>query len=912
MKKRIAFLMIVGLIGHFALYAEVPTNGLELIYDFSGTSGASVPDVSGNGFNATLQDGATIETTGDFNILKLGNSNGYLDMGAGIGNRIATLNDFSVATYLYIDSNSSISGNGFFAWTFSTSNACSQTAGKYLAYRVNAQRYAITTAGWGSEKAVQVGSAAAKGAWHHVAYVQSGTTGTIYIDGAEVATATISQSPTAIGGGTTYNWLGRPPFSSDSYLKGASYYDFRIYNRALSATEVGTFTPALSNLNSSIDIAAVDNAKANLTLSGIDALKGNLTLLSTTGSGVAVAWSSSNTSVLANNGAVTRPGAGQPNVTLTLTATLSKGNYSTTKAFTVTVLSKLEDAAAAQQDADNISINTNKCYSLGKINLPTVGAEGSLIKWESSAPDFLTVLGDIVKLPAKGQGTKTVTLVATITKGSTTVTKNFDICVKEDDGFVGYLWVYFKGDSENIYYGLSSDGYSYKALNSGNMVISADTVSLNPSTSGLRDPQIMRGPDGKFYMVATDMRASLGWESNHGIVLMKSDDMINWKHSAIDIKAKYPQFNNITRAWAPETIYDEKVGKYMVYFSMKTSVSGSHDIIYYAYANADFTDFESAPQVLFDNGYSTIDGCIVFRDGEYNLFFKTEDAADKGYKKAVSTNLTSGYVLVDKYLDQSSNPVEGGCVFKLNNQDKYILMYDLYTTQKYEFTESTDLLNFAVVTAGVSRDFAPRHGTIMGITAEEAARLVQKWGNSSMVGFGTSEAPEAKPKNIEVNETAGTVFIPVKQGTDLASFDPRIVATVPGVAVSPQGAKDFSHGAVSYSLSLNGTTKNYSVTSAVNNNPVIPGYYADPEILYSEKTGRFYIYPTTDGFPDWGGYAFNVFSSVDLVNWSNEGTIVNMHDADQISWANGNAWAPCIVEKKVNGEYKNVFYFSGG
>jgi arabinoxylan arabinofuranohydrolase len=31
-----------------------------------------------------------------------------------------------------------------------------------------------------------------------------------------------------------------------------------------------------------------------------------------------------------------------------------------------------------------------------------------------------------------------------------------------------------------------------------------------------------------------------------------------------------------------------------------------------------------------------------------------------------------------------------------------------------------------------------------------------------------------------------------------------------------------------------------------------------------------------------------------------------------ITWANGSAWAPCIVEKKINGEYKYVFYFSGG
>jgi abortive infection bacteriophage resistance protein len=37
-------------------------------------------------------------------------------------------------------------------------------------------------------------------------------------------------------------------------------------------------------------------------------------------------------------------------------------------------------------------------------------------------------------------------------------------------------------------------------------------------------------------------------------------------------------------------------------------------------------------------------------------------------------------------------------------------------------------------------------------------------------------------------------------------------------------------------------------------NPILPGFHADPEILYSNKTGKYYIYSTTDGKPGWGGY----------------------------------------------------------
>lgn len=92
------------------------------------------------------------------------------------------------------------------------------------------------------------------------------------------------------------------------------------------------------------------------------------------------------------------------------------------------------------------------------------------------------------------------------------------------------------------------------------------------------------------------------------------------------------------------------------------------------------------------------------------------------------------------------------------------------------------------------------------------------------------------------------------------------------------------------------------------NNPVIPGYHADPEILYSEQTGRYYIYPTTDGFDNWMGTDFSVFSSADMKDWRDEGVILDVKK--DISWADGRAWAPCIIERKYpDGKYKYFYYF---
>lgn len=93
-------------------------------------------------------------------------------------------------------------------------------------------------------------------------------------------------------------------------------------------------------------------------------------------------------------------------------------------------------------------------------------------------------------------------------------------------------------------------------------------------------------------------------------------------------------------------------------------------------------------------------------------------------------------------------------------------------------------------------------------------------------------------------------------------------------------------------------------------NPVLPGLHADPEVIYSNQTGKYYIYSTTDGTPGWGGYYFTVFSSPDLKNWKDEGIMLDLK-SDQVPWANGNAWAPAIIERKEGDGYKYYFYYSG-
>jgi hypothetical protein len=76
--------------------------------------------------------------------------------------------------------------------------------------------------------------------WHHIAIVlPAGTTytGSLYIDGEVVATNNAMTVHPADVGVTTDNWLGRSPSSADPYLS-AWLDDFRVYKRALSASEI--------------------------------------------------------------------------------------------------------------------------------------------------------------------------------------------------------------------------------------------------------------------------------------------------------------------------------------------------------------------------------------------------------------------------------------------------------------------------------------------------------------------------------------------------------------------------------------------------------------------------------------------------------------------------------------------------
>lgn len=87
-------------------------------------------------------------------------------------------------------------------------------------------------------------------------------------------------------------------------------------------------------------------------------------------------------------------------------------------------------------------------------------------------------------------------------------------------------------------------------------------------------------------------------------------------------------------------------------------------------------------------------------------------------------------------------------------------------------------------------------------------------------------------------------------------------------------------------------------------NPVIEGLWADPDLVKFKE--EYYLYPTTDGFEDWGGTTFSVFKSPELNNFTHQNIIIDL-ETEQVPWSIGSAWAPCIAEKNE----KYYYYFCG-
>lgn len=313
-----------------------------------------------------------------------------------------------------------------------------------------------------------------------------------------------------------------------------------------------------------------------------------------------------------------------------------------------------------------------------------------------------------------------------------------------------YLFTYFTDPTHSLFMAVSRDGYTFSAVNEGEPVIAGDTIA---SQKGIRDPHIQRGPDGAFYLAMTDLHIFAqqkgyrdtewerpgelyDWGNNRGFVLMKSFDLINWTRSNVYIEEQFPELGEIACAWAPQTIYDPAEDKMMLYFTMRLGKGKTK--LYYAYTDDDYTKLVSKPKILFEYpnpNIQILDADISqMPDGRYCMMYVAQEN-NGGIKMAHSDKINSGYEYRPEWIDFEPGACEAPNVWKRIGEDKWVLMYDIFSIQPHNFgfAETSDFVNFNNLghfndgEMKIINAVSPKHGSVIQITEEEADKLDQYW-----------------------------------------------------------------------------------------------------------------------------------------------------------------------------------------
>ncbi len=730
--------LAVGPLAVPAIAAADTGSGLVAHYVLDETGAATVAvDSSGNHRDAAYV-GDPVLTGGEG--VRLDGADDYVKLPDNI---MAGLSSITVSTEVLVRPEQ---GGNYFIWGFGNTGNDGVGNG-YLFTTGNGYRAAISDRNWTGEQGMDTRSALPRGTWKTITYTLDSATQTsrLYLEGVEVGSRTnTTLAPGAIGNGTTTaNYIGRSLYAADGRLAG-SVRDFRVYDRALSATDVAALVPDDAT-HASRDLAA-------LSVGDLSAVISDVTLPTAAPNGSTVTWASSTSEFLSAAGVVTRPAAGQPDASVTLTATATKGWATRTRTFAATVVAQPDDSGAAQRAVDAVAVPHIDDVR-GNLTLPT-SSEGLSITWTSSAPAVVTATGVVARQAAD----TTVTLTASATKNAATRTRTFTATVRkavDREPYAGYTFAYFTGNSiagENIYFAASNgnNALSWTELNGGQPKLTSVY-----GEKGLRDPFLIRSPEGDtFYLIATDL--SIGRDGDWGraqtqgskyIEIWESHDLVTWS----DQRHVKIAPDNVGNTWAPEAYYDDSTGQYVVFWAASRFADDDprHTGSYYQtmmYATTrDFVTFSEA-KVWQDFGASRIDSTVSKDGGTYYRFTKDEGSVtgcrdiieeSSDSLMAVDDRSVAGWSaqnaawrLVDSCIgrDAGTGAVEGPTIFAANDGDtsgsKYYLFVDEYGGRGYIPLGSDSLSSPDwKVPATYLLPSSPRHGTVMPVTASELAAL---------------------------------------------------------------------------------------------------------------------------------------------------------------------------------------------
>lgn len=288
-----------------------------------------------------------------------------------------------------------------------------------------------------------------------------------------------------------------------------------------------------------------------------------------------------------------------------------------------------------------------------------------------------------------------------------------------------WLFAYFtKNGEDGLHFAASSDGYTWDKLGGGRSYLAPQVGKAKL----MRDPCIVRGPDGTYHMVWTS-----GWNENN-IGYASSKDLVTWSaQQELPVMAHEP---GVLNAWAPEIAYDEQRGEFLIFWASTVpgkfgETAGASEEKYnhrmYYTTTKDFVAF--APTRLFyDPGFSVIDATFLRFDGKNYLIVKdeTRNPPRKYLQIAAAPDLRGPFAPLSKPFTPPGVWVEGPTAVQVG-QDA-ILYYDAYKDKHYGALRSRDLRTWEDVSDKMrfpdeGTPLRMRHGTVFAAPAALVERL---------------------------------------------------------------------------------------------------------------------------------------------------------------------------------------------
>lgn len=424
----------------------------------------------------------------------------------------------------------------------------------------------------------------------------------------------------------------------------------------------------------------------------------------------------------------------------------------------------------------------------GNIYLPD-RMDGAVITWKSSNPEIITdrnIENRAAGVVTRGSENCCVTLIACAEYEEEKTEKEFRVTVLAapaaitEDDYAGYLFGHFIGEGdemgEQIYFAVSEDGLHFKDMNGGRPVL-ISTIG----EGGVRDPYLYRSPEGdRYFLIATDLSIYHrgGWYKNEqgyydasttgssSLVLWESTDLVNWGEPRLLPVAP----ENAGMAWAPEMIYDDETGEYIIFFASSimdpaTKYKAKPNAIYYV-ATRDFVHFSDTRLFIDCQTDGAADGrpreiidTTVLKVGDtyYSASKDGDNTEENGGIRLMKTQNLLDYKSWEKVLDLDelgldtsalggraldNGLLEGPELFQYNRKDwadknvpEYGLIADQYAIGAGYLPLTTTNLEDADNSAKSwrmlsAKDYSfdklkKRHGTIFRITGEELESLLK-------------------------------------------------------------------------------------------------------------------------------------------------------------------------------------------